>query len=253
MSTDEIRSQLLRLSLKLGESARDLAILGEGNTSAKIDDDRFLVKASGRSLSNLDETGLVECRAATILELMDWDGLDDDAVEKALYACRVDEQALKPSVETLFHAWLLTLPGVHFVGHTHPVAVNQILCSPLAADFAGRRLFPDEVVCCGVESAFVDYVDPGLELCRAIRDSVTEFQQRHHGLVPRVILLKNHGFIAMGATPGSVEAATFMAVKAARIFAGAAAMGGPVFMPDNEVRRIAGRTDEHYRQKMLKL
>ena len=34
---------------------------------------------------------------------------------------------------------------------------------------------------------------------------------------------------------------------------GAAAMGGPVFMSEEDIHRIANRIDEHYRQKALKL
>jgi hypothetical protein len=42
-----------------------------------------------------------------------------------------------------------------------------------------------------------------------------------------------------------------MAEKAAEIFVGAAALGGPVFLTAEQSERIAGRPDEHYRQKML--
>jgi hypothetical protein len=42
-----------------------------------------------------------------------------------------------------------------------------------------------------------------------------------------------------------------MAEKAAEIFVGAATLGGPVFLTSAQCERIAGRPDEHYRQKML--
>jgi hypothetical protein len=49
-------------------------------------------------------------------------------------------------------------------------------------------------------------------------------------------------------------AATLMGAKAAEIFAGAAAMGGqPRFLTPAQVVRIAGRPDEHDRQKALGL
>jgi hypothetical protein len=50
-----------------------------------------------------------------------------------------------------------------------------------------------------------------------------------------------------------VLAATLMAVKAAEILAGAAALGAPRFLSPAVARRIAGRPDEHYREKMLGL
>jgi rhamnose utilization protein RhaD (predicted bifunctional aldolase and dehydrogenase) len=161
--------------------------------------------------------------------------------------------AKKPSVEAIFHAYLLTLPGVNFVGHTHPIAVNAILCSKHARTFATRRLFPDEIVCCGVESVFVPYTDPGLKLSQAIQTAVEDYIRRV-SRAPRVILLENHGMIALGAGPEAVLAATLMAVKAAEIFAGAAALSGePQFLTAEQVERIAGRPDEHYRQKALGL
>ncbi len=38
----------------------------------------------------------------------------------------------------------MSLPDIHFVGHTHAIHVNQILCSPRAREFAAKKLFPDE-------------------------------------------------------------------------------------------------------------
>ncbi len=44
---------LLALSHDLGREDRPFAILGEGNTSARLDDGCFAVKASGCSLASL--------------------------------------------------------------------------------------------------------------------------------------------------------------------------------------------------------
>jgi rhamnose utilization protein RhaD (predicted bifunctional aldolase and dehydrogenase) len=245
--------QLLSLSHELGREERRLAILGEGNTSALLEDGTFLVKASGSRLADLSAPGVTACRQAQLASALDdSEPLSDDAIDEALLASRVDSAAPKPSVEAMFHAWLLTLPGVRFVGHTHPIAVNAVLCSPRASEFASRRLFPDEIVCCGPASPLVPYTDPGLPLARAIRSAV-ERHQKIFGTGPRVILLENHGLIALGATPAAVLAATLMATKAAEIFLGAAALGGPKFLDPEQVDRIAGRRDEHYRQKALGL
>jgi rhamnose utilization protein RhaD (predicted bifunctional aldolase and dehydrogenase) len=187
---------------------------------------------------------------APLVALLDHATLGDTAVDQALLDARIDPAARKPSVEAMFHAWLLTLPGVHFVGHTHPSAVNALLCSPYAEAFARQRRFPDEVVCCGPESVLVPYIDPGLALGCAIRDAVKS-SIASTGIVPRVVLLKNHGLIALGATPAGVLAATLMTVKAARITLGAITAGGPVPMSRADVDRIAGRSDEHYRQRAL--
>lgn len=250
-SDADLRPTLLSLSHELGREDRRLAILGEGNTSARVSADTFLVKASGSNLATLSPLGLTECRFSPLLALLDRKRAADAEVDEILFESRVDGAAKKPSVEAVFHAYLLTLPGVNFVGHTHAVTVNQILCTKHGRIFARRRICPDEVVCCGVESVFVPYADPGLKLAQAIRAAVVAYIKRL-SRPPRVILLENHGIIAIGATPAAVLAATLMAAKAAEIFVGAMAIGGgPRFMTPAQVERIAGRPDEHYRQQAL--
>jgi hypothetical protein len=44
-----------------------------------------------------------------------------------------------------------------------------------------------------------------------------------------------------------------MAEKAAKVFVGAAQLGGPVFFSAENIARIAGRPDEAYRQRALKM
>lgn len=249
----DLLGKVLGMSRQLGREDRKLAILGEGNTSTRLGADTFLVKASGSNLETLTEAGVTECRLGDLLQLLDKTSLSDAAIDEALLASRVNPAARKPSVEAMFHAYLLTLPGVNFVGHTHPVSVNALLCSKHARTFARRRLFPDEIVCCGVESVFTSYADPGLALAQSIRRA-TKAYIRRLSRAPRLILLEGHGLIALGATPEAVLAATLMASKAAEIFIGASAVAGrPRFMTPAQVLRIAGRPDEHYRQKALGL
>jgi rhamnose utilization protein RhaD (predicted bifunctional aldolase and dehydrogenase) len=247
-----ILTELLTLSHEIGREDRGLAILGEGNTSARLSDETFLVKASGTCLGTLAEEDVVECRLPALLPMLEKESLADQQVDDALLAARVDARAKKPSVEAIFHAYFLSLPGVKFVGHCHATTVNQILCSPRARDFAEHRMFPDEIVCCEVASVFVPYTDPGLKLSQAIRRQTEAFVQKYQRQ-PRVLLMQNHGIIALGATRQSVLAALLMAEKAAKIFVGAAVLGGPVFFTEENVQRIAGRPDEAYRQRALKM
>ena len=250
-STETTR-KLLDLSHQLGREDRRLAILGEGNTSARLSADTFVVKASGSNLGALTEAGTAVCRFDALLPLLDRKGMADTAIDEALFAARVDPNSRKPSVEAMFHAWLLTLPGVNFVGHTHALEVNQILCTKHAKAFATKRGCPDEIVCCGAEFVLVPYIDPGLKLAQGIRAAVKAYIKRV-ALPPRIILLENHGVIALGATPEAVLAATLMVAKAAEIFTGAVTLGGARFLTSAQAARIAGRPDEHYRQKALGL
>ena len=247
-----ITQELLTLSHELSREDRGLAMLGEGNTSARLTEDTYLVKASGTCLGTLKEEDVVECRLSALLPLLEKDSLTDQQVDDVLLASRLDQKAKKPSVEAVFHAYLLSLPGIKFVGHTHATTVNQILCSPRAQDFAVHRMFPDEIVCCSVASVFVPYTDPGLKLAQTIR-SQTEAFVKQYQRQPRVILMKNHGIITLGGTWQSVLAAMLMAEKAARVFVGAAQLGGPVFFSEENIARIAGRPDEAYRQRALKM
>jgi rhamnose utilization protein RhaD (predicted bifunctional aldolase and dehydrogenase) len=128
--------------------------------------------------------------------------------------------------------------------------VNALLCSQEPEEAIKGRLFPDEVVCCGPESAWVPYTDPGLPLAKAVGESVDDFIERWNE-PPRVIMMQSHGLIAMGTTPAQVLAATAMAVKAARVRISAAGWGGIRPLTETELERIYTRPDEHYRQRVL--
>ena len=257
---DPILNSLLSLSHELGAESRGLAILGEGNTSARVDADTFLVKASGSSLATLAEADVVRCRFAPLLKLLDrpGDSVGEQEIEDVLLASRVDPASRQPSVECLFHAYLLTLAGVHFVGHAHPVGANAILGAArpeLVRAFAEERRFPDEVVCCDPVSLLLPYVDPGLALARAVREGVGQFSARR-GRPPRVILLTSHGVITLGPGAGAVLAAMRMTEKAAAIFAGAVALGNglaPRPLPAADVARLDSRLDEAVRRRALNL
>ncbi len=243
-------SRLIELSREFGQAR--WTILGEGNTSGRIDQGVFVVKSSGTSLGTLTEIELTHCYFDKLLPALDRENVSEQEIEEILLGSRVRPTALKPSVETFFHAYLLTIPGVNYVGHTHPIPVNQILCSELGTSFAEERRFPDEVVCCGPVSLLIPYEDPGLALAVRIRQEMQNFA-RKRGKNPKVILLGNHGVITIGQTPDAVRVAMAMTVKAAEIFVGAQSLGGNISMPESEVNRIENRLDEEYRRKMLSL
>ena len=116
---------------------------GEGNTSAKIDDDFFFVKASGKYLSEADENTFVKVKLKDALAILDAGDLTDEEIKDALFAvCADPANKMRPSVETTFHAFLLSLPDVNFVGHTHPTAVNSLLCSVNAEEIIKGRSIP---------------------------------------------------------------------------------------------------------------
>lgn len=247
----EVLKQLIDMSHWLGEEHRGLVILGEGNTSARIDDDTFYVKASGTQLGTIKPEGLVEVDSAKVLAMLDGPELTDDEIKANLRAAMVDPNGkLLPSIETVFHAYLLSIPGVNFVGHTHPISVNRILCSQGWYDCTRGRLFPDEIVCCGIAPAHVEYVDPGVTLARRIKEVVTDYI-KERGERPKAILMQNHGLIALGATAKEVQSVTAMWDKTAKVLAGTYQFGGPNFMSEPQVNRIHTRPDEAQRKKLI--
>lgn len=242
---------LVTLTRTLGRPENRYVIIGEGNTSYRIDDESFYIKASGQQMHGIEAGGFVAVRLRPILDLLDQPDLPADAIKRASEAARVDSGVqVVPSVEVTFHAALLADCGVQCIAHTHPVAINRILCSSRAEQFAANRMFPDEVVLCGPRSVFVPYVDPGMPLALAIRAQVAAYIDEQ-GEPPKVILLANHGLIALGQTSAEALNVTAMAAKAAEIFAGACAVGEPVFMTQNDIHHIYRRPDEIYRRRQF--
>ncbi len=238
----------LQMTRTLGLPQNDYVIIGEGNTSYRIDDETFIIKASGQQMNGIVPEGFTQVRFAPILEMLERPPGDLAAQKAIMEAARVDSSAKLPSVEVTFHAMLLKECNVQYIGHTHPTAVNQILCSDRAEQFAHHRLFPDEVVLCGPESVFVPYSDPGLPLALAIQAHTRAYMETYEE-APKAILLANHGLIALGQTPSEVLNVTAMCVKAAHIFAGACTVGSPVFMSREDILHIYKRPDEIYRRQ----
>ncbi len=264
-------SDLITMTRALGEPALDYVIIGEGNTSMRRDDHSFYVKASGQQMRDIGEDGFVAVRFAPMLALLD-DPPKTLTEQKAITESAIlppnalggnegglafppdasggNEGGLapSPSIEVSFHAMLLHDCGVKYVGHTHPGAINQILCSEYAANFAAQRRFPDEVVLCGPQSALVPYADPGLPLALIMRERVREYLAEYDE-APKLILLENHGMIALGDSPAEILNITAMAVKAARIFHGSLLTGAPTHLPAEEVWHLYQRPDEIYRRQ----
>jgi rhamnose utilization protein RhaD (predicted bifunctional aldolase and dehydrogenase) len=244
---------LLDLAQALGTTPRAYAILGEGNVSLRLDDGTFLVKASGTSLATATSESFVRCNLERVLALVHGPPLDDEAIAQALLVCVVGgATARRPSVETGMHAVLLAGTQAACIAHTHPIPITGILCSSRAELLAAGALFPDQIVVCGAHPLFLEYVDPGIPLARALASALATHIQAH-GAPPKAIYLRNHGFVALGRSEAEALAITDMAVKAAQVLAVALAAGGPQYLPEMEARRIAGRSDEHYRQRALGL
>lgn len=252
MESSEIFSKLVEMSQALGDPANDYVILGEGNTSARLSKDTFAVKASGTTLNRIQPHDFVEVSFPRVLSMLALPSATDEEVKQGLQDARIDQStALRPSVETVLHASLLDLPGVSYIGHTHPTAVNSILCSRNWKEVLSGRIFPDEIVSCGIAPVLIEYTDPGLPLAKVVHHRVREYLETI-GTPPKAVLMQNHGLIALGGSPKEVLGITAMWVKTARVLQGTFAFGGPRYFTDTDVERIVSRPDEVYRMKLIR-
>ncbi|SDZ16795.1 class II aldolase/adducin family protein [Herbiconiux ginsengi] len=271
-TTDSATAALVELSRQLGRPDRRWAVLAEGNASVTLGDGRMRVKASGVSMAIAEPGDFVEMDTAAVLRLVDaaeethpddrgagdlgdavtrpaTDTTADDEAVRALFAA-ASPGGRRPSVEALLHAVCLDLPGVDAVGHTHPVPVNALLCSPLASLLVDGSLFPDQIVVLGTDPLLVPYLDPGLKLARAVRRMLRD-RIAATGAAPKVVYLQNHGMFALGASTAEVLQVTEMAVKVAEVILGSLPAGGPVFLHAADVARIDTRPDELLRRAAL--
>jgi rhamnose utilization protein RhaD (predicted bifunctional aldolase and dehydrogenase) len=232
---DSRLTELVGLSRALGLPERDLAVLGEGNTSARLDDESFLVKASGTSLAGADPGSFVKMDFGRTLALLDLRDPADDELGEALMGARSSaEGGLRPSIEAPLHALALTEGEAAFVGHTHPTSVNSVLCSDHAGRLSEGAIFPDQIVVLGRHPLHIPYNDVGLPLAHALRDG-----------------LQNHGLVALGSSASEVEQITTMADKHARIMAGVLAAGEPVYLTAEQADHLDTRSDEEYRRRVF--
>lgn len=215
--------------LELAREISDYTICGEGNVSVRVDENTFLIKASGTSLHTLSEEYLTLCNT---------NGAQIELLHK------------KPSIETSFHAWIMkTFTDINFIAHTHPPHTTKILCSESIYDFAEHRLFPDQIVRNGIKSCVVPYAPPGESILKLVDKHVSKFVD-DQGYFPKLILLQNHGIISASASKKDCSASTLMCEKSADIFIGAKLLGGVKFLTEQEVAEVDGCPNENYRRGM---
>ncbi|MGH3730768.1 MAG: class II aldolase/adducin family protein [Micromonosporaceae bacterium] len=242
--------QLVELSRTLGRPERDLVVLAEGNTSVRTTGNRMLVKASGSVMAAAGPGDFVEVDTNPLLELVGSTATDDALVTTVMLEARRDSDGPRPSMEALVHAICLRQPGVEVVAHTHPVAVNAILCSDQAHALVDGALFPDQIVVLGRHAVLVPYADPGLSLARSVGAAI-DAHVAEYDRPPKLVYLANHGIFVLAGSPREALAVTEMTVKTARVLSGVLAVGRPRYLSDAEADRIDTRPDEAHRRTRL--
>lgn len=187
---------LVELSRAVGSNP-ELVVAGGGNTSVKLDD-HLLVKGSGSVLATIGAEGFVDLDRSALQGLLESDlsgGRDEReaAFKQAVLAARREpERGQRPSVESLLHH---VMPG-RFVVHLHATRVNEFSCCR-----GGKRLVEEGL---GQDVLWIDLVDPGFALAKALQAGLEGFRLRTGKHSPRAVVMQNHGLIVGGETPDEI-------------------------------------------------
>jgi rhamnulose-1-phosphate aldolase/alcohol dehydrogenase len=176
------------------------------------------VKGSGSDLATIGRKHFTGLRLDQIEPLFEREAMSDEQMVTYLARCQLDPTMPRPSIETLLHAFV---PAPH-VDHTHPDAINAIVCS-----VDGERLARE---CFGDEAAWIDYIRPGFTLARQVGEAV----RANPGL--GAVLLAKHGLVTWGETAAESYAQTLRVINQAGEFVNArvgakARFGGPAAEP----------------------
>jgi rhamnose utilization protein RhaD (predicted bifunctional aldolase and dehydrogenase) len=236
-----VSPELLALTRSLGAPERDMVILAEGNTSQLLGDGRLVVKSSGSRMRDATEDDFVVVDVPPLIDLIASTTATQADLTAALDAGEVHGRRRRGSIETLVHVAVQAVRPVPFVGHTHPTEVVGVLASVHAERAFERAAYSDEAVVIG-KPLFVPYAQPGIELGKVVHRHLVDYADRH-GDLPQLVLLANHGIIAVAPTVEGVSAISEMATKAARVRSVAYAMGGLQPLSAEAVDKFFARED----------
>ncbi|MCK5862021.1 MAG: class II aldolase/adducin family protein, partial [Candidatus Hydrogenedentes bacterium] len=101
MNNNESLQALTAMSHYVGEASRGYAILGEGNTSTRIDADTMYIKASGTCLATMTPTDFLAVSISKVTKILDDPGATDEDVLENMRTALLDANEKRlPSVET---------------------------------------------------------------------------------------------------------------------------------------------------------
>ena len=247
--SDLVSQELVDLTRDLGLPSRDLVILAEGNTSQLLADGRVVLKASGSNMASVTADDFVVVDVQPLIDIVDDPASGQTDLTSALDAGVVDGRRRRGSIEALVHVAVQAVAPAAFVAHTHPTAVVGLLASVHAEAAWSEWAYSDEAVVIG-RPLYVPYATPGIDLGRvflsALRKRVDETSE-----LPSLVLLGNHGIVAIGSTAASVAGISDMAVKGARIRAIAYASGGVAPIPSSSIEKFFAREDIAERRSNL--
>jgi len=190
-------AELISISRYYGGN-KDFVVAGGGNTSYK-DEHTIWIKASGYSLADLSEEGLVSLDREKLRAISSGNYSSDpvtreEQVKEDMLRSIIQSSGNKrPSVEASLHE----LIRYRYVVHLHPALINGILCSLYAKKIISD-LFDDKML-------FIQYTDPGYTLFKQLEAEMTGYRKKFQD-DPRVIFLENHGIFVSADTTDEIKA-----------------------------------------------
>lgn len=244
-----VSTDLLELTLNLGVREKDFVILAEGNTSELIEDSQIVVKASGARMGSITTKDFVVAEVNSLVALMETPTATQQDLIEVLDAGTHDGLRRRGSIETLIHAAVQSLRPTRFVAHTHPTPLVSLLASVHQETAFSTFVYSDEAIVIGT-TLYVPYAQPGIDLGRAYLRALRQYFDQHNDL-PSLVLLGNHGIVALAETAEGVEAVTEMAYKGARVRLQALAAGGTKPLRGEAVKSYFEREDLAERRRNL--
>lgn len=189
-------NELIDISRYYGNN-KDFVIAGGGNTSFK-DDKTIWIKASGESLAEITEAGLVALSRQKLHIISSSIYSEDPAIREEqvktdiILSITDTDKSKRPSVETSLHE----LIQYKYVVHLHPTKINGILCSRNARNLI-HPIFGDLVL-------FVPYTDPGYTLFKKLETDITAYRGIFN-CDPHIIFLENHGVFVSADSTGEIR------------------------------------------------
>ncbi len=182
--------KLVYMSRLIGQDP-SLVLWGGGNTSIKVVEKDFMarpvqamrIKGSGSDMKSIERRHFPRLRLEDVLPLFQRDDMPDEQMVAYLENCLMDPNALRPSIETLLHAFL----PFKCVAHSHADAVVAL------TNNQGSQALLDRVY--GQDVAVVEYLRPGFRLSKMVGEAV-----RRAPDIKGVVLM-NHGLFTWGDTP----------------------------------------------------
>jgi rhamnose utilization protein RhaD (predicted bifunctional aldolase and dehydrogenase) len=176
----DLRSELSRYCASIGQDR--LLVQGAGGNASWKEDGTLWIKASGTWLAEATEKDIF--LPVDLLALQSAMAAGDFSAKPVA----LTKTALRPSIETLFHA---LLPH-KIVLHTHAIAPLARLVRQSA------RAEIEVLIGSAYRWVFVDYFKPGAELAAAIHDGLQKVSD------VQIIFMQNHGLVVGGNTVAEV-------------------------------------------------